>query len=322
MKAPFKINDISTYRSELMGVAIVWIMMLHFSFTQIKPLGFVAQYGFAGVEIFLLASGFGLFFSLEKDPNIQSFYRRRLLRIFPTYYLLGIPASIILFHDNIMSYLYRYSTVGFWTNDLYWEWYVPSIVVLYLLAPILKYLIDKGQIILIACIAISMLGVSYFMVSKEIIGPKEPHFFLLYRIPTFILGLLCAYWSKQNTSLKHFLLIMLAGIPCFALLFPQHHDIYNFKYLSLVFLLPLFIICITILAKYTRFLRPILAVIGNASLEIYLIQAIFFHAIVTGQIIIEPVWHDAFTILFIIISSLLGILVHWLIDKSGFLRLM
>ena len=47
MKALFEIKDISTYRSELMGCAIVWIMMLHFTFTQIKPLGFVAQYGFA-----------------------------------------------------------------------------------------------------------------------------------------------------------------------------------------------------------------------------------------------------------------------------------
>jgi peptidoglycan/LPS O-acetylase OafA/YrhL len=66
MNFKFEVKDISTYRSELMGWAILWIMMLHFTFTQIKPLGFVAQYGFAGVEIFMLVSGFGLFFSLEK----------------------------------------------------------------------------------------------------------------------------------------------------------------------------------------------------------------------------------------------------------------
>ena len=85
MKVTFEIKDISTFRSELMGWAIVWIMMLHFTFTQIKPLGFIAQYGFAGVEIFMLVSGLGLFFSLDKDINIGHFYRRRLLRIFPTY---------------------------------------------------------------------------------------------------------------------------------------------------------------------------------------------------------------------------------------------
>ena len=40
MKRLFELKDISTYRAELMGWAIVWIMMLHFTFTQIKPLGF------------------------------------------------------------------------------------------------------------------------------------------------------------------------------------------------------------------------------------------------------------------------------------------
>lgn len=322
MKVPFEIKDISTYRSELMGCAIVWIMMLHFTFTQIKPLGFISQYGFSGVEIFILVSGLGLFFSLDKNSCIRTFYRRRILRIFPTYYLLGVPASIILFNDNFFDYLYRYSTIGFWTNNLYWEWYVPSIVVLYLLAPFLKKMIDKRQMHLIICLAIVIIVISCFVVAKEIVSPKDPHFFLLYRIPPFMLGMMCAYWMKQNTSIKYFLIILVAGIPCFILLYPHHHEIYNYKYLSLVFLLPLFIICFTILIKQARFLRRTLAIIGKSSLETYLIQAIFFHAIVTENIVIEPAWHDTITVTLIIISSLLGILVHWLIDKSGILRLL
>lgn len=99
---------ISTYRSELMGYSILWIMMLHFTFTQVKPLGFIAQYGFAGVEIFMMVSGFGLFFSLEKDASLKHFYKKRLLRIFPTYYILGIFGSLLLFHDNLWQYLFRY----------------------------------------------------------------------------------------------------------------------------------------------------------------------------------------------------------------------
>ncbi len=322
MKAPFEIKDISIYRSELMGCAIVWIMMLHFTFTQIKPLGFVSQYGFAGVDIFILVSGFGIFFSLDNGDHILTFYWRRLLRIFPTYYLLGIPASIFLFHDSIIAYLFRYSTIGFWINDLYWEWYVPSIVVLYLVAPFLKKLIDKNKQFLIVCLAIVILGFSYFVVAKEIASAKEPHFFLLYRIPTFMLGMTCAYWMKHSVSIKKFLIILLAGIPCFALLYPHHHEIYNYKYLSLVFLLPLFIVSFTILIKQAQFMRSILAIIGKSSLETYLIQALFFHAIVTGKLVIDLAWHDAFTITLIIISSLLGILVHWLIDKSGILHLL
>ena len=50
----FNLNDISIYRSELMGWSIIWIMMLHFRFLSIIPLGFIAQYGFTRVDIFLL----------------------------------------------------------------------------------------------------------------------------------------------------------------------------------------------------------------------------------------------------------------------------
>ena len=69
MKQIFELKDISNYRSELMGWAIVWVMMLHFSFNQIKPLGFIAQYGFAGVEIFMMVSGLGLYFALDKKQR-------------------------------------------------------------------------------------------------------------------------------------------------------------------------------------------------------------------------------------------------------------
>lgn len=322
MKVPFEIKDISTFRSELMGWAIVWIMMLHFTFTQIKPLGFIAQYGFAGVEIFMFVSGLGLFFSLDKDSNIGHFYRRRLLRIFPTYFLLGIFASIFLFHDNIFNYIYRYSTIGFWTGGPYWEWYVPSIVVLYLIAPLLKKMIGKRQMALMACLSLFIFIVSFFIVSKEIVSAKEPHFFLLYRIPTFMYGMICAYWIKQNISTKYFFIVLLMGIPCFVLLFPHHHEIYNYKYFSLVFLLPVFLLCFITISRYLSFISPILATVGKASLETYLIQAIFFHAIGTGQLVISPVWHDIITLILIFVSSLFGIIAHWLIDKSGFLRLL
>ena len=322
MTIPFELKDISSYRSELMGWAIVWIMMLHFTFTQIKPLGFIAQYGFAGVDIFMLVSGLGLFYSLERDNNIGNFYRRRLLRIFPTYFIIGFFASVILFHDNIINYLYRYSTIGFWTGGPYWEWYVPSIIALYLIAPLIKKVIDKKQMAIIACLSVVILTITYLLVSKEVISTQEPHFFLLYRIPTFILGMVCAYWIKKNTSPKYFICILLIGIPIFALLFPHHHEIYNFKYFSLAFLLPLFTLCFITISKNLKLLNPILSAIGRASLEVYLIQSIFFHAIITGRIVLPPAWHDAITLSFIVISSLLGIFTHWMIDKSGILRLL
>ena len=115
----FKIEDISTYRSELMGFAILWIMSFHFEFIQIFPVHFLTQFGYAGVEIFMVVSGLGLYYSLEKDNNVIHFYKRRFFRIIPIYYLLGIADSIIVYKDNLITYLFRYSTIGYWIDSYY-----------------------------------------------------------------------------------------------------------------------------------------------------------------------------------------------------------
>ena len=317
MSKLFTLKDISTYRSELMGWAILWIMMLHFTFTQIKPLGFIAQYGFAGVEIFMLVSGFGLYFSLDKDSNLSHFYKKRLLRIFPTYYLLGLFASLLLYHDDIITYLFRYTTIGFWTGSDYSEWYIPSIVFLYLFAPFLKTLFDKKLLIVIVLTCCICLLASYILVENEYITKGEPHFFLLYRIPAFLFGMACAYWINNGISEKYYFYLLIVGIPLFVLLFPRHHEIYNFKYLSLVFLLPLFILCFIIISKRINLINLLMSHMGKASLEIYIIQGFFFYGIQTGLIIIPIEYHDIISILLIILSSILGIAFHWLIGKTG-----
>lgn len=314
MKRFFIINDLSTYRSELMGWAILWIMMLHYTFNQIPVLGFIAQYGFAGVDIFMLVSGMGLFFSLEKDNHIIRFYKKRLLRIFPTYYLLGIIYSLFLFQDTIINYLFRYTTIGFWTGGIYGEWYVPSIVMLYIFAPLIKKVIDEtkfGILIIIVCI---ILILAYYLVDKEYILDRA-HFFFLYRIPAFIMGMACAYWINQDNN-KYFIYIMIVGIPIFVFLFPQHHAFYLYKYLSLLFLLPFFTLCFIFISKHLGRLRVIIIETGKASLEIYLIQGMFFYAIITHRITIPASYHDAITIFLIVLCTAMGIFAHWLIGKS------
>ena len=236
MKNPFKLQYLSDYRTELMGWSIIWIMMLHFTFNQILPLGFIAQYGYAGVDIFMFVSGLGLFFSLEKDSELVHFYKKRFLRIFPTYYVLGIFGSIFLYNDNLWQYLFRYSTIGFWNNSLYAEWYIPSIVTLYLFAPFIKKLFDKHLFYIIIAINVSLLFVSYYIVAEEYVTKGEAHFFLLYRIPAFIFGMFCGYGLKNNISGKIFTFVLLIGIPLFLLLYRHHHEVYNYKYFSTLFL--------------------------------------------------------------------------------------
>lgn len=317
----FNIKDISTYRSELMGWAILWIMMLHFTFNQIKPLGFIAQYGFAGVDIFMLVSGFGLYYSLDKDYHIIRFYKKRLLRIYPTYYILGIFASFLLFNDSFLTYLFRYTTIGFWTGGVFWEWYIPSLVMLYLVSPLLKKLFDKHLYYVVGGVVLCILGLAYYFIYTEQIHDRS-HFFFLYRIPAFIFGMICANWIKIGLSSKYYYLLLVAGLPFFTFLFPLHHQLYNYKYFSLAFLLPCFVLIFLFLSKTIKIVNPIMSQIGKASLEIYLIQCIFFSMTLRGMISVSPAWHDTLTIALIITCTLLGLLTHWMIDKSGIHRLL
>ena len=312
------LKDISTYRSELMGWSILWIMMLHFTFNQVKPLGFIAQYGFEGVDIFLFVSGFGLFYSLDKDNNLIRFYKKRLLRIFPTYYIIGAISTLILNHNDILTFLFRYSTLGFWIDKEYADWFIPSIILLYLLAPFIKKIVDKRWFMLLGTLVVIIYIIAYYFTDKEHVLDRS-HFFLLYRIPAFIFGMICAYWVKNNMPNKYFFFWLLLGLPFFIYFYPFHHQIYNFKYYSLAFLLPLFVTVFILLSKCLKCFSPILRQMGVASLEIYLIQGYFFTLVLNGVTLTYPEWHDTLSFLMIIASSLLGIATHRLIEKSGIL---
>lgn len=315
----FKLEDISTYRSELMGWAILWIMALHFTFTQIKPIGFIAQYGFAGVDIFMLVSGLGLYYSLDNNHQIGTYYQKRVVRIFPTYYLIGIIPSTFLLNDNFTTYLFRYTTLGYWIGAPYEEWYVPAIIFLYIIAPFIKKAFDYQLFAFITFLTIATLLSAYYLIDKTLLD--RIHFFLLYRIPAFILGMACAYWIKNKETHNYFLWLLAGGIPFFIIFFPRHHEFYNYKYFSLLFLMPFFTISFVLLSKSLRFLTPIISMIGKASLEIYLIQHIFFYAKITGIMPINSNLHDTISILLIIGCSILGLLLHWLFNNIGINKL-
>ncbi|MBR1547836.1 MAG: acyltransferase [Prevotella sp.] len=308
----FQLKDLSSFRSELMGWSILWIMMLHFRFITIKPLGFLAQYGFAGVEVFMFVSGLGLYYSLEKNSRLSSFYIKRLRRIFPVYYLVGIVASLLIFHDSLWIYLLRYTTIGYWINLPYFEWYIPALLFLYLISPIVHQLLQSsyGRRILYF-VVILILATSFVVGYCQSLN--RAHYFLLYRIPAFMLGMLAGQLIKQGASSRSYLIILLAGIPIFAMCFPLHHAVYEMKYYSLLFLLPLFMLAMCQASRMMGRHIAIVRQIGCASLEVYLLQTLFFSAINMGILTISDTWHDIVTVGLMVVCSIGGIVLHRLL---------
>lgn len=71
-------EDISAYRSALMGVAILWIMFYHSALNL--P---ILNNGYLGVDIFFFLSAIGLCYSFEKNSDYRFFTGNVFSVLFP-----------------------------------------------------------------------------------------------------------------------------------------------------------------------------------------------------------------------------------------------
>src|SRR6476619_6491047 len=77
------------------GLAALLVMFFHFGRAEVPgagsaAIGFFAQFGWGGVDLFFVLSGFlicGILLDTRDRPSfLRTFYTRRALRIFPLYF--------------------------------------------------------------------------------------------------------------------------------------------------------------------------------------------------------------------------------------------
>lgn len=137
----FDLNLLSKYRTQLMGVATIMVILCHapnygveMSGSSRKILGF----GGIGGDIFLLLSGIGCYYSLSKGFTIKEWYKKRFVRIFVPYTLMQIPfRGYRLFVGNFefKKEVLIFFTIDFWTQHV-GAWYVALLLPLYILTPL------------------------------------------------------------------------------------------------------------------------------------------------------------------------------------------
>lgn len=82
-------GDRIRYLDALRGVAILWVMLFHIYVVWPEPYGnrFAGtpwlSYGWLGVELFFMISGYVILMTLEKCASLKEFLFRRWLRLFP-----------------------------------------------------------------------------------------------------------------------------------------------------------------------------------------------------------------------------------------------
>lgn len=166
----------------LRGIAILLVVFLHnFDFLN------YFFFGWLGVDLFFVLSGFLiteiLLKTLGKPHFLRNFYMRRILRIFPVYYLTLIGSFIIL-----PTIIPHYVNMSYYTSNQGWLWaylqnwlfvfdapfgtplllHTWSLAVeeqFYLLWPATILLIKKPKILIWVAVAVLLLtGVGRFMV--------------------------------------------------------------------------------------------------------------------------------------------------------------
>lgn len=135
-------------RNLWIGIAMLWIVFFHSSL-EIDSQGLVLfkNFGYGGVDICLFASGIGCYFSLEKDPDILEFLKRRVRRLGPVYLCFIIPWILwrLWISDMpgwaILGNLLGVQSLISW--DYHFNWYIGGLVVYYFTMPYMKRLTDS-----------------------------------------------------------------------------------------------------------------------------------------------------------------------------------
>ena len=138
-----KMYDLSRFRTQIMGAATIGVILCHAVLWDDElPLLFakVLSFGNFGVDIFLLVSGMGIFYSLNKSgsSNFQNWYTRRFVRILIPYVVIMGPYWIwyCTYNKCFNRFFYYFSMMSFWKEHI-GAWYLAGLIPLYLLSPII-----------------------------------------------------------------------------------------------------------------------------------------------------------------------------------------
>lgn len=266
-------EEIKEYRASLMGVAILCVMLFHAMLNL--P---VFSRGYLGVDIFMFLSAIGLCYSLEKKTSLKDFYKKRIVRIVPTWWLamsVALVLGALVMHRahpaNIGEFLLCFFGIGYWVQSafdrplwvVYYEWYVPTLLLFYILFPLLF----KCKAPFLGAFLVMTEVLVWYCYNNHGFLPWEITWLTLPRFSVFLYGIL--YYRcclLPCASIKNWLfvpLLILFGVLVAAGCNTEHYYV--------MLLLP---ICLKLLCLAIRLFRltSVLSFFGTITLELYLVH--------------------------------------------------
>ena len=282
-----ELANISRFRGELMGAAMLFIILFHVALPRENAFFGLRRMGNVGVDIFLFLSGIGLWFSWMKNPSAKHFFIRRYLRIYPTWLIIACLFYIPSFQGgSTWNWIYLFGEItinwGFWLHDELNFWYIPATMMLYLFAPAYMELIKRHPIYRWLPVVMIMwcILVQYVTPIHQAVGHLE---IFWSRVPIFFIGINMGEMVRQKQTLDGtsiwmiwlmFLMTLLASI----FLEQEKHGMFPL-FLERMLYIPLTITSILLLNRIFRrtpsWFNKGFMFVGALSLECYLLHIHF-----------------------------------------------
>ena len=241
----------------LRGIAILLVVFYH-------NFGFVKYFffGWLGVDLFFVLSGFLITDILLKTVNkpgyFKNFYAKRVLRIFPLYYLSLIIFLLILprinefpldlsfyvehqwwFWTYLQNWFLIFYDVGYTTTAIQHYWSLAVEEQFYIVWPLVIFLIRKPKILLAitGILLVAVIGTRLYMWTIQI---KDLNYFGLYtytRIDGICIGSMLGILQYMRSPFikKYFtgLILLLAAMNFIFYFINKQYD-FTFPYLAIV----------------------------------------------------------------------------------------
>ena len=271
----FSLDILSRQRGALMGLATLNVMLLHifqvFELLGSKVLFYVFE---SGADIFMLMSGFGLYFSLAGKPDLRGFYKKRFLRLFPEYLLSILFFTVILGFTPWKIFLHI-TTLSFWIDRDLFFWYIAVTAVLYIIYPLIHRAVSKSGTYALLLIVITVIAnIVFALIPGDYFALRTIAF---NRIPVFITGALIAREVKTGRRLKKDMILILVIVAMASLIPAVFLPVKSYR----LFFLP-WAAAVSVIAAYlfdwTReknIFRKGLELLGGISLQVYLLHGAF-----------------------------------------------
>ena len=284
-----------------MGFSMIWIILFHLwmmkggvkSYCNINFLDYFFRKGELGVDIFFFLSMYGCACSYCKN-SLKKFFLNRFLRLFPIYplYTIILIITFAQFYQQPLWQMFVKQITGLSTFrfcHLQIEWYIPALILVYALFPLL-YKFSKllqGNISLY-CVTLLIFSLFVFVIDRIFIS------LFANRIAIIIIGTVTFFLLERNENRKLLVYYLIAAAISFLMI--------NNITFSCSLIVPLLLLAYSKSGVILPF-NSFFSLIGKHSLEIYLAQNLALDHFMRITSFLNPFIKFPLCILIIILGS-------------------